>query len=225
MQYSICIRQEGGVRPYNGQSFSISSGAPIAPIDVPVQKFLPVVSQLLARVLGWEYFKSAHLSEGSVGVEIGVDFGDGAARWLESSISKLHLVDPWIQQDVDHWTAQDQELMDQRFEFVKKRFKDEPRVEIHRQLSSDFFKTLHDNSIDWVFIDGDHSTEGAYSDLIDSFRVVKPGGIIAGDDMHGCSRWAAEVRVAYERFMSEYGDRVELIWDQYAPFILRKKVA
>ncbi len=221
MKYALCLIQDLGVRHYVGPILSTIPARPLRPEEVPLAQFGPQIAELVARAIGWEYLKTL-IPPKSVGVEVGVDMGDGAARWLETNPSKLHLVDPWVRSDLDTWYTSEQEVMDSRFTVVTERFMFEPRVEIHRATSHDFFQTLPDNSVDWVYIDGDHSTEGAYSDLVDSYRVVKPGGIIAGDDMHGCQQWAARVRVAYERFCSEHTGEIEIVWDQYAPFIIRK---
>jgi predicted O-methyltransferase YrrM len=39
-----------------------------------------------------------------------------------------------------------------------------------------------DESLDFVFIDGDHSYEGVKTDIIDWWPKVKPNGILSGDD-------------------------------------------
>ena len=36
--------------------------------------------------------------------------------------------------------------------------------------------------LDWIYIDGDHSFEGCYTDLKYALEVVKPSGLIIGDD-------------------------------------------
>ena len=36
--------------------------------------------------------------------------------------------------------------------------------------------------LDWIYVDGDHSYTGAYTDLCNALKAVKSGGLIIGDD-------------------------------------------
>jgi hypothetical protein len=46
-------------------------------------------------------------------------------------------------------------------------------------------KLFKDNSIDFLFIDGDHLYNGFYSDLENFWPKIKIGGIICGHDCEG----------------------------------------
>lgn len=66
-----------------------------------------------------------------------------------------------------------------------------------------------DGMFSFVFIDGDHSYEGAKAD-IDSWKSkVKSGGILCGDDYRGANGFGVK-RAADERF----GDRVQVVRDR-----------
>jgi SAM-dependent methyltransferase len=43
-------------------------------------------------------------------------------------------------------------------------------------------ESIPDNSVDWVFVDGDHRHDSALADLQVAQRVIRPGGIIACHD-------------------------------------------
>ena len=103
---------------------------------------------------------------GSVGVEIGVWNGMSS---LEFAVRTrfLHLVDPWPGRD-DQYKA------------VKQLFSGRP-VQIHRMTSDLFFATFAD-SVDWVYIDGLHDYETVKADLIGARTILKPKGVIYGDD-------------------------------------------
>ena len=103
---------------------------------------------------------------GSVGVEIGVWDGDSSVEFL-ARCSHLHLVDPWPGR-----TAQ--------YEKVRLRFAGKP-VTIHRATSEVFFATFG-GLVDWVYIDGLHDYETVRRDLIAARHILKPGGVIYGDD-------------------------------------------
>jgi hypothetical protein len=46
--------------------------------------------------------------------------------------------------------------------------------------SVDAFAELADDSLDWIYLDGDNRYNNLLNDLRESRRVVKPGGVIAG---------------------------------------------
>jgi predicted O-methyltransferase YrrM len=54
--------------------------------------------------------------------------------------------------------------------------------EIRREYSLDAVKTFPDNSIDFVFIDGNHALDHVVCDLTQWTKKVKVGGIISGHD-------------------------------------------
>ena len=103
---------------------------------------------------------------GSVGVEIGVWNGGSSIEFAERT-SRLHLVDPWIG-------------MDDKYAAVKQMFRGQP-VTIHRMKSVDFFRTFKDK-VDWVYIDGLHDYYSVTFDLIGAASILKPDGVIYGDD-------------------------------------------
>ena len=51
-----------------------------------------------------------------------------------------------------------------------------------RTLSSDAVEIFEDESIDFIFIDGNHSYEYVLEDLENYYPKVKIGGILCGDD-------------------------------------------
>lgn len=56
------------------------------------------------------------------------------------------------------------------------------QVVLHRGYSWDMLSQLPDQSLDCVYVDADHSYEGAKKDLLTAAPKMKPGGIIAGHD-------------------------------------------
>jgi len=140
------------------------------------------------------------IPQNSVGVEIGVWKGDTSAKFLRRA-GHLHLVDSWsvvpytisdehgtYEAYLDRYAAmvgsrdpEDfQKFYDSIYESVKLRFQSHP-VTIHRMNSRDFFKSFQE-SVDWVYVDADHSYQGCLGDLDHSLRIVKKGGKIYGDD-------------------------------------------
>ena len=137
------------------------------------------------------------LPKNSVGAEIGVWEGDFSKNINEVvKPTKLYLVDPWkfMEQYPDRWYGgflggglvgdgyHSQEDMDALYQKVKDTFKKDSNVEFLRMFSDDLPKHLLPNSLDWVYIDGDHSYDQVLKDLQLSYSLVKKGGQITGDD-------------------------------------------
>ena len=70
-------------------------------------------------------------------------------------------------------------------------------VNVHVGDSSSFAATFKNNSIDFIFLDGDHTEEGVAKDLEAWWPKLKPGSRMGGDDI----RWAS-VRRAVEKFFA-----------------------
>ena len=102
----------------------------------------------------------------SVGVEIGVWEGASSLEFAART-RHLHLVDPWPGRDTQYLR-------------VRELFRGRP-VTIHRRTSSDFFRTFTEQ-VDWVYIDGLHDYASVKADLLGAARILKPGGVIYGDD-------------------------------------------
>jgi hypothetical protein len=120
--------------------------------------------------------------------EIGVWKGDFSERILRvTQPRELHLVDPWrYDAGSDQWhgtgSAGSQDRMDVIHDEVRRRFDGDPRVVIHRADSSACRELFADQSLDWVYVDGDHLYDAVLFDLWSLAPKVKPGGFMAGDD-------------------------------------------
>ena len=106
------------------------------------------------------------IPEGSVGVEIGVWSGASSLDFLTRA-SFLHMVDPWPGRD-------------HQYRNVIELFKGLP-VKIHRCTSGVFFQQFCEQ-VDWVYIDGLHDYLHVLADLYGAERIIKPDGVIYGDD-------------------------------------------
>ena len=66
--------------------------------------------------------------------------------------------------------------------------------------SVDAAASFPDDTLDWVYIDADHSYEGVKGDLDAFYRTVKSGGFLAGDDYRQAGwLWDGVVRAVDER--------------------------
>jgi len=136
-----------------------------------------------------------YIPNGSTGVEIGVWRGDSSERFLLKA-GHLHLVDAWSVEPYRDSTEHGgfdgyldrykrfgsgaealQREYDGIYAAVCRRFQNFP-VTIHRCTSAEFFASMV-GSVDWFYIDGDHSYEGCLADLEAAHRHAS---LIFGDD-------------------------------------------
>ena len=65
---------------------------------------------------------------------------------------------------------------------------------------------LPDESLDLVFIDGDHTYEGCKADISNYYAKVKPGGFIAGHDYENDEfKFGQMVKRAVDEFVESNG--------------------
>jgi predicted O-methyltransferase YrrM len=119
-----------------------------------------------------------------VGAEIGVA-GGFYSKWLFYGIPglKLYLIDPWKSYDgyVEHHNPEDQSIMDDCLAHAHRRL-DGKNCEFIRKTSMEAVKDFEDESLDFVFIDGNHSFEYVIEDIAQWSKKVRKGGIVSGHD-------------------------------------------
>ena len=133
--------------------------------------------------LYWDEFQK-HLRH-LTGVEVGVYEGRNAlSMYNHLNIRKLYLVDPWKEYNdymVGH-SIDDQKKHDENYSKVKKIFSGHKNVEIIRKTSEEASKNFEDNSLDFVYLDGDHSYEAVKLDLQCWYPKLNEYGVMCGDD-------------------------------------------
>ena len=71
-------------------------------------------------------------------------------------------------------------------------------------------KIYKDDSLKFVWIDGDHGADVVYNDLVNFWPKLKVGGVIAGDDIH-----YKEVLSDVEKFSTEYNVKVQYDYNSF----------
>lgn len=121
------------------------------------------------------------------GAEIGVWKGAYSASFCEAN-PKLHMlcVDPWLSYPawLDTKNASPEKATEQiadAYQIAQTRLR-RLNCTIVRAFSVDAAKTVADNSLDFVYIDGNHVKDAVLEDLDTWSPKVRPGGIVAGHD-------------------------------------------
>ena len=136
----------------------------------------------------WEVIASL-LEKPRAGAEIGVSRGIMTKNLLAllPTVRTYYCVDPWeLTEDYDkllksvgvndiNYT----EIFQEFYHNVKDCM---GRIVIHKMVSEEASKAVHDKSLDFVFIDGDHSYDHVRDDIGLWFPKVKTGGLISGHD-------------------------------------------
>jgi hypothetical protein len=149
-----------------------------------------------------------------VGAELGVWRGKMSEQLLKG-MPNLHLlmIDRWAPPepgDSYHTSGSEMALCDhQKFNQVfneairrVKPFKE--RYTFFKMLCEEASKNIENHSLDFVFIDADHSYEGVKNDIIHWKDKVKPGSWLGGHD------WGNFKKGNVKKAVEEFFDQIEL---------------
>jgi hypothetical protein len=144
------------------------------------------------------------LGDSIIGCELGVWAAENLCQILEScpNIIKMYAIDPYLPyQDWDMYM--DETVINS----VKRKavhnlnsIQQSSKVEFLEMLSSEACHKIEDDSLDFIFIDGDHSYERAYEDFCNYYSKVKSCGMFAGHDYS-----LTGVNQALRQFLPEKG--------------------
>lgn len=155
-----------------------------------------------------------------VGVEIGVWEGKYSEILCQNNPQlKLYAIDPWKvygeytdftrQRMISHWYRFAINLLSKY------------NVEIIRKTSMEAVNDFADESLDFVYIDGNHTLKYITEDLVSWTKKVKKGGIVAGHDFITSLGWQikynSHVAFALEAFTKAY--RIDYL------FVLGKRLS
>ncbi len=148
------------------------------------KKFQGMLSSSTSRFQLWQkLLKEADLK--SV-LEIGVWKGDFAAQTLKECehIEQYYMIDPWA--NLPDWNKPynvDTEMFDDIYaEAMDKTAFASEKVIVLRGRTKEVIDQIPDNSLDFAYIDGDHTLRGITIDLIMLLPKMKEGGFIGCDD-------------------------------------------
>jgi Methyltransferase domain len=154
------------------------------------------------------------------GAEVGVRQGDFSAHILQNwKGNKLWLVDAW--RDLPGY-EEGHHTHEQNYEITLNKMRAFPgRYEIVRDMSVAAAARFADESLDFIYLDADHSYESVKADLDAWYPKLKSGGLFAGDDygalpLHvvdfGGGKLTFGVKKAVDEFALQQQKNVSIDW-------------
>lgn len=142
-------------------------------------------------------------------LEIGSWEGRSACWFLERfPEARLTCVDTF-QGSVEH-EGMDVAGIKERFEHNTRPYAD--RLRVLEGESSKMLYVLPPESFDVVYVDGSHEEDDALMDLVLSFGLLRPGGVLLVDDYEGGN---FGVKAAVDAFASAFCNRVSCVLCEY----------
>jgi predicted O-methyltransferase YrrM len=151
-----------------------------------------------------------------VGIEVGIYKGEFTACLAKKAPkTKIIGLDSWTvyegyKDDVknDLHTAQ---------EAAVKNTKDYPNVELIKGWSDEVVNRFKDGSLDFVFIDANHSYEYVVADIAAWSKKVKKGGLVMGHDYKDDKKHALGAKAAVDGWCSSYDIKPLFTWTDKTP--------
>jgi predicted O-methyltransferase YrrM len=157
----------------------------------------------------------------SIGVEVGVCRGFFSEHILKHWPGHLYLVDLWE----EHEAYKDAKY-DHAFNYkdcIERLKPFEERITILRTASTRAALNFADDSLDFVYLDANHSYEAVRDDLSAWYPKVRRGGILAGDDYgilpeqsidfgNGDGAYMFGVKRAVDEFAIEHKRNISIDW-------------
>lgn len=127
-----------------------------------------------------------------VGVEIGTFKAEFSRSILERWDGRLYMIDPWRPLGEDYEDSSNHAEHLNAYREASENLKGfEDRSFMLRGLSSQLVDLFEDNSLDWVYIDGNHAYDFVKQDLELWWPKLKKGGIMSGHDFLLIDWWAS----------------------------------
>jgi hypothetical protein len=164
-------------------------------MDIEDSSFLDSLSGSTSRFDLWREVLNA--TNVQTMVEVGVWKGDFAREILEhcEKLEKYYMIDPWA--TLPDWNKPfnvDTKMFEEVYaEAMKKVAFASEKVIVLRGRTKEVIEKIPEESLDFAYIDGDHTLRGITIDLIRLLPKIKKNGLIAGDDFTP-NPWQHDIR-------------------------------
>lgn len=137
-----------------------------------------------------------------VGAEVGVYKGEYTEMFCQVGVKMIYAVDPWTEYRIrrDLITQKRQDFLCGHTHRVLDKY---PNCKIIRKSSMDAVKDFEDESLDFVYIDGNHNLKEVTEDITEWEKKVRKGGIVSGHD-YFLSPYYCDVKAAVDAFVATH---------------------
>ena len=146
--------------------------------------------------------------------EIGVFEGNYSESIVETlTDSEIFLIDLWERQNNDFFYTKPEftdSFFDKTYNNVIEKFSSNKNVNIIKKDSRYAHEDFEDGYFDWIYIDADHSYEGALRDIKNWLPKVKKGGFLSGHDFDPDGSWEMSVHFGVNQAVLENFDSEEI---------------
>jgi predicted O-methyltransferase YrrM len=165
-------------------------------------------------------------------VEVGVWKGEFAKQILKNcnSIQRYYMIDPWA--NLPDWNkpanVKSEVFEDIYAEAIQNTEFASSKIKVLRGRTIEVIDEIEDDSLDFAYIDGDHTLRGITIDLIRILPKVKRDGLIGGDDFIN-NPWQHKMRFEptlvcpYSIYFAEAMD-FPIIAMPFSQFLIQKRV-
>jgi hypothetical protein len=142
------------------------------------------------------------------GVEVGVFRGEFLASFCAEGFEMCG-VDPWTDEEMNT-VIKEKEPAETTYQRTVENVKPYANCKLIRKTSVEAVKDFEDNSLDFVYVDANHTFGHVAMDLMIWSEKVKKGGIISGHDYfiddHGShQKYIGHAKDAIDAFAKSYG--------------------
>lgn len=133
-----------------------------------------VTKPALSQLKGWNNL---------IGAEIGVASGIHASCFLlELDIDMVYLIDPYITYKDEYETVKLERAREMESNAYIKLAKYKHKIRWIKKKSVDAAKFIASNSLNFVYIDANHTYKSVAEDILSYYPKVKKGGLFSGHD-------------------------------------------
>ncbi len=160
-----------------------------------------------------------------VGAEIGVEKGKFSEVFCKAGL-KIYSIDPWrIYSDYNN--PRGQARLDFQYEHTKRVLDKYPNCTIIRKTSMEALEDFEDESLDFVYIDGNHLFRYIAEDIYEWSKKVRKGGIISGHDyIEANSSWSpCHVKYVVNAYVSSFKIKDWYLLDGSGTNVAREKLS
>lgn len=143
------------------------------------------------------YFNSRPTNETlNIAIEIGSHMGEGLQMLASTGLfNKIHVIEPFKgEEEFNEMFGWSWDEVRSEWELNTRHFKD--IIKLHESYSYEIANNFIDGTINFIYIDGEHSYEAVKRDIELYLPKIKNGGIIAGHDYH--ENWPGVIKAVEE---------------------------